>query len=133
MKTGIPLFRKSRLAISVAAIHILCVLQACRFIINGTESDWPMVWAIFYLVDGPLMWISVAFPHFSHWTFFSGGETAPLNDPNNFWKPALISGILGTVQWFFITKYITRLFRMRATTKDTQSVALENDNPPRDV
>ncbi len=126
-------FRRNGFAITIATIHLLVVLAACRFCMRTTDPDWPMVWAVFLLIDGPIIFLSSAFPHYSRMTYFPGGESAPLNDPNNFWIPALICGILGTVQWFFVAKLLAMMFAKPRAQTDSPIVPLDKHSLPTDI
>jgi len=83
-----------------ATIHLSFFTYIVYIILSGSESSWPMLWQVFFVIDFPA---SIGIYIFSFFEL-SGGAT-PLEDIANFWVPALYFGVIGTVWWYFVIVY----------------------------
>jgi hypothetical protein len=109
-------WRKNRLAVILAAVHLGLVVLVVAGILAGNEPDWPMAWILFLVVDFPvsLIWFALnqsllgVVP--SHLHLVSPSHS-PLNDVWNFLVPLGFTGLVGTAWWFFVG---LRLQRWRA-------------------
>ena len=105
-------WRKNRLAVILAAVHLGLVLFVAVAILAGDEPDWPMAWVLFLVVDFPvsLIWfalnsLNAVVP--SHLHLVSPSHS-PLNDVWNFLVPLGFTGLVGTAWWFFLGLRIQR-------------------------
>lgn len=105
----------------LAAIHAVLVGWIVYCIFSGVESDWPMYWVIFLIIDFPFSLIYVGLEI----TFFKmypsnviinipNLVSFPLNDLHNFVLPFLFLGVGGTLWWFFLPVLIVKLFNIIA-------------------
>ena len=98
----------------MAAIHVAIVAYTLAQILAAGAADWTVYWRMFLALDFPvsiavvpLTWISPPSP------------AGPLSDFVNFWWPAVVHGLLGTLWWYIVGMAIgDRLTRLRARGAD---------------
>ena len=99
-----------RIVLATAHVGLVAFIVYC--LLEGSEPDWPMYWALVFLVDFPLGHVCTLIGKSS--SFFGcreliQGIDSPLNDVPNFLFPLFLFGIFGTGWWFSIPVLIGAL------------------------
>lgn len=96
----------------LAGLHLSLIVLVVLAILSGKESDWPMFWMYFFIIDFPLGFLYNALcylPFLPLRRQLIPGIDSPLNDFVNFLFPLLFFSIVGTAWWFYIPVFIGRL------------------------
>jgi hypothetical protein len=100
--------RVQRVALVVAALHLLGVIVTAIYINASTEGQAPFVWIYWAFVDLPwsLAYL-LAGPVYAHWfEAHTGGH--PLA-AQFLYFPYLLHGIVGTIWWYFLVVIVGKL------------------------
>ena len=107
-----------------AVIHCGLVIAAAIGILVSSEPDWPMVWIGFMVIDFPISLLYAAMnglapivPSRIHLV----ASYSPLNDVWNFLSPTLFFGLVGSVWWFLLARWVHQ-WRIRRSASGGRNV-----------
>jgi hypothetical protein len=107
----------AKIPLLFAAIHFFAVVITASTLV-GSEPDalYQAVWFPLTIIDFPVSLIIIgiwmlpvtATIHKAMLVF-----SFPWSDFSNFWVPLIVFGIFGTLWWFYLARFIVRIFQAR--------------------